>query len=611
MSAARTSDSKILPKYPAGPLGFSLKEEIGTGAFAKVYKASVCQIAWDGFAGEAKRRGAAEEALNILDKKGFLSDPKKLLEQTHQSVDVILHGESPSDTSKEAVRARTELAAKIIKAIEAARTDTETFVAVKILEAEHANWDDIRQELATMRSMNHGNVVRVHSAFVNELDKDQELWIVMPLLAVGSCSSVLREFFPKGIKDPKILATILHKVLKALTYFHKDGRIHRDVKAGNILLSEDGEVQLADFGVSANTIEHGTREATRKTFVGTPCWMAPEVMEQRNGYNTKADIWSFGITAMELAYGYAPYANENAMKVLVLTLKNPPPTCEVYPDYDNPKLPKTFHKMIAKCLVKDPTQRPDAKKMISHSFFKNKADSKYVVKNLIKGVMAKRKATSNASGSKELQRHHLPNAKNISTPLPVDSFSFPEGSKELDEFRDMRDKIKAGGDIGEGGGGEAGSSSAGAGAGAGAAAGGGDGDNVDAAGASADAAAGEKGKDGKVSGSGGGSGNLEGSNETKRIGRFTVVTPSAEASGKNQEPQPPPGERKKGRFTIKDRDSTNNTTGTGTPTAPAKTPNSAAAASAKADGAIKKVGRFIVKEKQPQNDEENNDGGRV
>ena len=125
MSAARTSDPKALPKYPAGPLGVSLKEEIGTGAFAQVYKASVCEIVWDEFAGEAKRRGVAEEALKILDKKGFLSDPKKLLEQTHQSVDLILHGESPSDTSKEAVKARSELAAKIIKAIEAARTDTE------------------------------------------------------------------------------------------------------------------------------------------------------------------------------------------------------------------------------------------------------------------------------------------------------------------------------------------------------------------------------------------------------------------------------------------------------------------------------------------------------
>jgi len=104
-------------------------------------------------------------------------------------------------------------------------------------------------------------------------------------------------------------------------YFHSHDQIHRDIKSGNILMDDEGDIFISDFGVSANIKSH----QKRTTFVGSPCWMAPEVAEQGEGYDFKADIWSLGITSIELAYGEAPNSQKNAMQVLLEILNSPPP----------------------------------------------------------------------------------------------------------------------------------------------------------------------------------------------------------------------------------------------------------------------------------------------
>ncbi|KAL3835450.1 hypothetical protein ACJIZ3_010186 [Penstemon smallii] len=255
-------------------------------------------------------------------------------------------------------------------------------VAVKILDCERDNIDlnNISRESQTMNLVDHPNVLKSHCSFVS----DHTLWVVMPYMAGGSCLHILKAEHPDGFEEV-VIATILREVLKGLEYLHQHGHIHRDVKAGNVLIDPRGAIKLGDFGVSAYLFDSGDRQRHRNTFVGTPCWMAPEVMEQLHGYDFKADIWSFGITALELAHGHAPFSKYPPMKVLLMTLQNAPPGL----DYErDKKFSKSFKQMIASCLVKDPLKRPPAKKLLRHHFFKQARSNDYIARTLLEGLPA-------------------------------------------------------------------------------------------------------------------------------------------------------------------------------------------------------------------------------
>ncbi|KAI3654243.1 hypothetical protein MP228_000962 [Amoeboaphelidium protococcarum] len=262
---------------------------------------------------------------------------------------------------------------------------TDAQVAIKMIDLdmfERNQIDELRRELQIMTLCRHANLLPVYASFV----KDHFLYIVAPFIEVGSCLDILRNGFQDGLDEVSI-ATILKQALQGLDYLHRNNHIHRDVKSGNLLIDSDGSVYLADFGVSSSLAEYGERGSQRKTFVGTPCFIAPEVLstgQSKSGYDCKADIWSFGITALELAYGRAPYSHYPPLKVLMLTLNHDPPRLDR--DGANHKYSKSFQQMIDACLVKDPRKRLSAKKLLEHAFFKQAKRKDYLVKTLLDHV---------------------------------------------------------------------------------------------------------------------------------------------------------------------------------------------------------------------------------
>lgn len=327
--------------------------------------------------------------------------PVSLKNASRTSVELVEEGDDgwPTDPTKYEFAEKGSIGkgafAKVYIATCPSKTKKQVAIKLMDLEKVTVDLDHLRHEVSTMKLCKHPNVLPLYNCFTVK----SMLWLVMPFMNHGSCLEVMKQLkqlnlTKSGEMDEATISAVLVGATKGLAYLHKSGWIHRDIKSGNILIDDEGNVMLADFGVAAITRKPGPQSESNKsgndeivyTFAGTPCWMAPEVMKQSKGYSEKADMWSLGITALELAKSYAPYARERTMKVLLRTLQEDPPSLDTYSEYDDKgktskAFSSSFHRFYKRLLQKEPKKRPSAKDLLKDRFLTQTKDPKAVLKS--------------------------------------------------------------------------------------------------------------------------------------------------------------------------------------------------------------------------------------
>lgn len=240
-------------------------------------------------------------------------------------------------------------------------TSNDMMYAVKFIEISEDGSSDLQNEIDILKSTSECNyIVKYYGAY----KKENYLMIVMEYCDGGSVLDVM-QVTDSPLTEQQIGA-ICYNMLKGLDYMHSHKILHRDIKAGNVLITNDGKAKLADFGVSTKLL---TTIQKHKTVVGSPYWMSPEVIVAQNGangYDHKADIWSLGITAIEMAEGKPPHYDINPLRVIFVIPNRTPPTLQK-PDLWS----SNFHDFVAKCLQRNSTDRPSAEELLKHPFIVN------------------------------------------------------------------------------------------------------------------------------------------------------------------------------------------------------------------------------------------------
>ncbi|TFY69022.1 hypothetical protein EVG20_g3314 [Dentipellis fragilis] len=285
--------------------------------------------------------------------------------------------------------------------------------ALKVLDLDKLPPNSLRllqRETQLMSLSKHPNVLRVRGSWMD----GHKLYIAMRLMNAGSAADVMRYGWPGGMEE-EVVRCLLKQALEGLNYLHINGFIHRDIKAANLLIDDDGTVLLGDLGVaaplhdedhshthesmkdqtrterattiyfqsSASSAPRRVRVGKRRSFVGTPCWMAPELIAGKH-YDSSADIWSFGITALELAQGRAPRSRESPKAVLLQTVQDAPPTLDREGGVH--KYSRVFKEIVEACLAKEPSKRPTAEQLLQTPFFKHAKKKSYLVGTILNGL---------------------------------------------------------------------------------------------------------------------------------------------------------------------------------------------------------------------------------
>ncbi|XP_072329773.1 TRAF2 and NCK-interacting protein kinase-like isoform X11 [Scyliorhinus torazame] len=252
---------------------------------------------------------------------------------------------------------------------------TGQLAAIKVMDVTGDEEEEIKQEINMLKKYSHHrNIATYYGAFIkkNPPGVDDQLWLVMEFCGAGSVTDLIKNTKGNTLKEDWI-AYICREILRGLTHLHQHKVIHRDIKGQNVLLTENAEVKLVDFGVSAQLDRTVGR---RNTFIGTPYWMAPEVIACDENpdatYDFKSDLWSLGITAMEMAEGAPPLCDMHPMRALFLIPRNPPPRLK------SKKWTKKFVSFIEGCLVKNHGQRPATDQLLKHPFIRDQANERQI-----------------------------------------------------------------------------------------------------------------------------------------------------------------------------------------------------------------------------------------
>ena len=250
------------------------------------------------------------------------------------------------------------------KVYKATHQKTLKLVAIKVINIDKNDSElfDLRREITILSNLSHPLITKYHTSIVVGMD----LWLVMDYCEGGSCRELLRS----GTFGQKLIAVITKQVCQALVYLHtKANIVHRDIKAANILITSENAVKLCDFGVSA-------MGSKRNTFVGTPYWMAPEVIERKQS-GFKADIWALGITVIELATSNPPYSDKDPLKAMQLIIRSKSPKLS------DDEFGVEIRLFLAYCLKLDSDDRPTAQALLKHTYLQVNGDPKLFIQQLL------------------------------------------------------------------------------------------------------------------------------------------------------------------------------------------------------------------------------------
>ncbi|XP_059049522.1 serine/threonine-protein kinase mig-15 isoform X2 [Achroia grisella] len=254
-------------------------------------------------------------------------------------------------------------------------TKTGQLAAIKVMDVTQDEEEEIKLEINVLKKYsNHRNIATYYGAFIKKSPpgKDDQLWLVMEYCGAGSVTDLVKSTKGQSLKEEWI-SYICREILRGLGYLHSNKVIHRDIKGQNVLLTDNAEVKLVDFGVSAQLDRTIGR---RNTFIGTPYWMAPEVIACDENpdatYDNRSDLWSLGITALEMAESQPPLCDLHPMRALFLIPRNPPPRLKAK------KWTKKFHGFIETVLVKDYHQRPYTEQLLKHPFIRDQPTERQV-----------------------------------------------------------------------------------------------------------------------------------------------------------------------------------------------------------------------------------------